>query len=329
MRAEARDEIVDRVQVRVLARALAALDAAGRLDALFAGAPGLGAAERELVAREEAWILGAGHAAELAAAAAPRLRDDCFALPPGVDWVPVEAVLARLAAGVAPVAGVETVPLAAAGGRILAADVMARRANPPAANAAVDGYGFAHGSLGAGPHVLTLVEGRAAAGAPFAAAVPAGSAVRILTGALLPDGVDTVVLEEDVALDGGAIRFARGLKPQANTRAAGEDVAAGAAILAAGRRLGAQDLALAAATGLAEVAVRRALRVAVLSTGDEDPRRGDAAAAHQTFDANRPMLLGNPARWQMQAVGIPGRRPTTRKRWRRRWTAARPGRTRS
>ena len=304
VRAEAEDEIVDRVQVRVLARALAALDAAGRLDALFAGAPGLGAAEREVVAREEAWILGAGHAAELAAAAAPRLRDDCFALPPGVDWVPVEAALARLAAGVAPVAGVETVALAAAGGRILAADVVARRANPPAANAAVDGYGFAHGSLGAGPHVLTLVEGRAAAGAPFAGAVPAGAAVRILTGALLPDGVDTVVLEEDVALDGGAIRFARGLKPRANTRAAGEDVAAGAAILAAGRRLGAQDLALAAATGLAEVAVRRALRVAVLSTGDEIRGAGDAAAAHQTFDANRPMLLEILRRWQMQAVDL-------------------------
>ena len=76
-------------------------------------------------------------------------RDDGFALPPGVDWVPADVALARLAASVAPVAAVETVPLADAGGRILAAAVRARRANPPAANAAVDGYGFAHASLGA------------------------------------------------------------------------------------------------------------------------------------------------------------------------------------
>ena len=87
-------------------------------------------------------------------------------------------------------------------------------ANPPAANAAVDGYGFAHASLGAGPHVLPLVPGRAAAGAPFAGAVPPGRAVRILTGALLPEGVDTVVLEEDVARDGGTVRFARAPKPR-------------------------------------------------------------------------------------------------------------------
>ena len=208
------------------------------------------------------------------AAGAPPLRDDCFALPRGVAWVPVDDALARLRDTLAPVADAEVVPLAQGGGLILAEALVARRANPPADNAAVDGFGFSHAALATGPHVLALVSGRAAAGAPFVGTVPAGSALRILTGALLPQGVDTVVLDEDVALDGGIVRFDRGLKRGANTRAAGEDVAEGAQILPAGHRLRPQDLALAAAVGLAELPVRRRLRVAVLSTGDENPGRG-------------------------------------------------------
>ena len=193
----------------------------------------------------------------------------------------------------------------------------------------MDGYGFAHGSLGAGPHVLPLVDGRAAAGAPFAGAVPAGAAVRILTGALLPEGVDTVVLEEDVTREGAAVRFGRGLKPGANTRAAGEDVAAGAAILPAGRRLAPQDLALAAAVGLGEVPVRRRLRVAVLSTGDEIRAAGAARGGapdlrRQPADAARhPAALGD-GRGRSRAGAGPAPR-----RWRRRSTAGRPRRTRS
>jgi molybdopterin molybdotransferase len=306
IRAELENAILDQVQVRVTARALAALDAEGALEPLFEGAPGLGEDERAIVAREEGWILGAGHAEALRAAAspAPRLRDDCFALPPGVAWVPVDEALARLEATVAPVAEAETVPLAAAGGRILAETVAGARSNPPAANAAVDGYGFAHASLGPGPHVLPIVEGRAAAGAPFAGAVPPGHTVRILTGALLPQGVDTVVLDEETTREGGTVRFGRSPKPGANTRRAGEDVAAGAAILPQGRLLGPADLALAAATGLAALPVRRRLKVAVLSTGDEIRPPGEAAAAHQTFDANRPMLLEILRRWQMEAVDL-------------------------
>lgn len=235
---------------------------------------------------------------------APPLRNDCFAMPPGVHWVPVDEALGRLRATLAPVAEAEAVPLGQAGGRILAAALTAARANPPAANAAVDGYGFAHAVLGAGPHALPLAPGRAAAGAPFAGAVPAGRAVRILTGALLPAGVDTVVLEEDTALDGGVVRFEKGLKRGANTRAAGEDVAAGAAVLPEGHCLRPQDLALAAATGLDVLPVRRRLRVGVLSTGDEIRPAGSRAALHQTFDANRPMLLDVLRRWGMAPVDL-------------------------
>ncbi len=309
------DEIADRAQVRLLAEALAGLDARDGLGALFA-APDLGAAELEAAAREEGWILGVGHEAALRGAAheqalraadrldVPALRDDCFALPPGVDWVPMEAALARLRERLACVVETEVVPLTAAAGRVLAAPVSARRAHPPAANSAVDGYGFAQAGLGEAPHVLPLVAGRAAAGVPFARSVPEGYAVRVLTGAALPQGIDTVVLDEDVAAEAGTVRFGRGLRRGANVRAAGEDVAAGAEVLAAGARLAPQDLALAAAVGLGELPVRRALRVAVLSTGDELRAPGEPVAAHQIHDANRPMLLAMLRGWGMAAVDL-------------------------
>jgi molybdopterin molybdotransferase len=304
-------EVADAAQVRVTAAAYAALDAAGGLAALFA--PELAPGEREAVAREEAWMLGADRVEALRAAAVPKpppLRDDCFAMPPGVAWVPVDEALARLRASVAPVAAVEEVALAEAGGRILAAPLAARRANPARANAAVDGYGFAHASLGAGPHALALVPGRAAAGAPFAGSVAPGRALRVLTGAVLPEGVDTVVLEEDTARDGREVRFERGLKRGANTRAAGEDVARGTEILPEGHRLRPQDLALAAAVGFGALPVRRPLRVAVLSTGDELRPAGARAADHQTWDANRPMLVELLRRWDMQALDL-GHAPDT------------------
>src|SRR6056297_3034011 len=110
----------------------------------------------------------------------PRLANDCFALPPGVDWTPVDDALARLRAALHPVVGTETLPLDAALGRVLAEAQTARRANPPAANAAVDGYGFARASIGEGAVTLPLAPGRAAAGSPFPGNVPPGRALRIL-----------------------------------------------------------------------------------------------------------------------------------------------------
>jgi len=220
----------------------------------------------------------------------PPLRNDCFALPAGVHWTPVDEALALLRERLTPVTGSETVHVSRAMGRVLADDVVAPRANPPLPNTAVDGYGFA-GGRPEGPHVLLLSDERAAAGPRLTSVVPVGQAVRILTGAALPTGVDTVVLQEDVTVADGQIAFNGPIKAGANTRRAGEDVHKGDVILKAGLRVTAADMAILAATGVDQVDVRVRLRVAVVSTGDELVEAGETAKQDQIFDANRPMLL--------------------------------------
>lgn len=240
----------------------------------------------------------------------PPLRNDCFALPAGVNWTPVDDALALLRDRLTVVTGVESVSLAQAAGRILAEDVLARRSNPPQPNTAVDGYGFA-GPMPDGACVLPLVEGRAAAGIPFDGTVPQGHALRVLTGAALPEGVDTVILEEDVTVQDGHIAFHGPLKQGANTRKAGEDVVEGALALVSGRQVTPADLALMSAVGVAKVSVRKVLRVGVLSTGDELVEPGDQAGPGQIYDANRPMLLSLIERMGFDAIDL-GRVPDDR-----------------
>ena len=298
--------IRDEVQVALTAGAL--------LDWLRAEPDALG----DRPGGEEGWILGSGRSdilSEMAGAAAarwrpkaaepmpvaPRLSNDCFALPQGTEWTPVDDALGKLR-GLTPVTHPRAVPLEEALGRVLARDARAARANPPAANAAVDGWGFAHD--GGSAWTLPVAEGRAAAGEPFPGRVPGGHAVRILTGALVPDGVDTVALQEDAAVGAGHVSIAGPLRPGSNTRREGEDFGAGDLLLPEGRRLAPQDLATLAAAGLASVAVRERLRVGVLSTGDELAAPGSTADPARTYDANRPMLLGLLRRWGHEAVDL-------------------------
>jgi molybdopterin molybdotransferase len=201
----------------------------------------------------------------------------------------IEQAAGHAAERIAAVAGSETVPLAAADGRVLAADVIAPLDLPPFANSAVDGYAVRFADLAAAETQLPL-SGRVAAGNDAVGVATVGVAVRVFTGAPMPAGADTVFMQEDVTLKAGAVILPPGLKRGANTRPAGEDLPRGHVALAAGRRLRPQDLALLAALGLTEVAVRRRVRVAIFSTGDELNEPGTALPRAGIYDANRSLL---------------------------------------
>lgn len=216
-----------------------------------------------------------------------QLTDDCFAF--GGKLMPIEEAVARIAERFPVISGAETVPLAQADGRIAAEDVFAAHALPPFANSAVDGYAVRHADLADGAETVLPVTGRLPAGAAADGDWP-GGAIRIFTGAPMPPGADTVFMQEDVRREGEHVALPPGLKPGANARAAGEDLERGVLAIPAGRRLRPQDLALAAATGHASLAVRRRLRVALFSTGDELAEPGAALRPGAIHDSNRVLL---------------------------------------
>ena len=218
-----------------------------------------------------------------------QLSDDCFAF--GGPMMSVDEAVAIIAARVSPVPDIEAVALAAADGRVLAKDISAPFPLPPFTNSAVDGYAVHSGDLPQAAEQAFPVVGRVQAGAPAQAPVAAGHAVRIFTGAPMPQGADTVFMQEDVRLDQGKVVLPAGLKSGANVRPAGEDIPAGHAALQSGRRLRPQDVALVAAFGLTHVDVRRRVRVAVFSTGNELVSPGTPRGAAQLFDSNRFMLM--------------------------------------
>jgi molybdopterin molybdotransferase len=218
-----------------------------------------------------------------------QLSDDCFAF--GGPMMSVDEAVAIIAARVSPVRDIEAVALAAADGRVLARDISAPFPLPPFTNSAVDGYAVRSGDLPQADEQAFPVVGRVEAGASAQAPVEAGHAVRIFTGAPMPQGADTVFMQEDVRLDQGKVVLPAGLKPGANVRPAGEDIPAGHAALPSGRRLRPQDVALVAAFGLTHVDVRRRIRVAVFSTGNELVSPGTPRGAAQLFDSNRFMLM--------------------------------------
>ena len=237
-----------------------------------------------------------------------RLPNDCFALPRGITWTPVDHALEQLKRGLSTVKQSERIPVKHCVGRVLANSLYAIVNNPPFTNSAVDGYGFVGPARGSG-NQLKLLPGVAAAGRPFNGTVSKGSAVKVLTGAVLPGGVDTIFLEEDVETkENSSISFTGPLKVGANTRNSGEDVKAGEKLFTAGHKFRPQDLALLVATGIAFVDVYSLLKVGVLSTGNELLDHGleypHLEKKGKVFDSNRPMLLSLIERWGFEAIDL-------------------------
>ncbi|MFD2181764.1 gephyrin-like molybdotransferase Glp [Rhodoplanes azumiensis] len=218
-----------------------------------------------------------------------KLGDDTFSI--GAPALRLDDLEPLIAARVAPVAGFEPVALRAARGRVLAHAVAALRDLPPFDNSAVDGFALRHADLAAVGETRLAVVDRVTAGHAAARPLAPGAAVRIFTGAPMPAGADTVLMQEDARLDGDVLVVPSGLKPGDNRRCAGEDIAVGGLMLPAGRRITAADIALAAAQGLTALPVRRRVSVALFSTGDEIVEPGTALPSSAIYDANRYLLL--------------------------------------
>lgn len=218
-----------------------------------------------------------------------QLSNDCFAQDGGA-LLRLDDALADLRRRLVPVAAAERLPLSQAMGCALAEPLMAKVAVPPCDNSAVDGYALRHADLDATMPTGLEVIGRAAAGHPHAGRLGPGQAVRIFTGAVMPDGADTVMMQEDCRLEGGRVIVMPGIKRGANSRARGEDIAEGAEAMSTGQRLDARHAALAAAIGHHKAMIYRPLRIALLSTGDEVHEAGGQLPPGGVYDANRPML---------------------------------------
>ncbi|BAQ18648.1 molybdopterin molybdotransferase MoeA [Methyloceanibacter caenitepidi] len=235
-----------------------------------------------------------------------KLIDDCFVLDK--DRLPHHEAIEILKSRVRPVTGTESVSVAEANGRFLAEAVVSPRAIPGHDNAAVDGYAFASREYDPKAGTDFDIVGEAMAGHPFQGSVPQGAAVRIFTGAVIPAGLDTVAMQEDVQVSAREssrrAHVPAGLKAGANRRLAGEDTKAGEMLLAPGRRLRPQDVASAAATGLGALLCHAPLKVAVFSTGDEVLRPGDPFVDGAVYDANAPMLQGLISASGAQAVDM-------------------------
>ncbi len=205
--------------------------------------------------------------------------------------ISVAEALARVLASADEPLAEETAPLSLAFGRTLARDVLAGRTQPPFANSAMDGYALRAADAAATPANLRVV-GESAAGRAYAGIVGAGEAVRIFTGAPMPEGANAVVIQEDAIREGDGVRIDAIARAGDNVRIVGLDFHKGEALLPAGRRLTSRDVALAAAAHHSTMTVRRRPRVAILATGDELVAPGETIGPSQIVASNNYFLAG-------------------------------------
>ena len=235
----------------------------------------------------------AAHAIDAIVAATPTLATviSCIdAYDP--DALPVSKVNEVIRRFVRPINGFEQLALRDALGRVLARDIVSPIDVPAHDNSAMDGWAVRAGDLKPDAGVSLTEIGSALAGREFIGKVGRGQCVRITTGAVMPHGCDTVIPLELVGADGKTIRVPAGIKAGANRRLAGEDLAQGSIALTAGSVLKPAELGLVASLGIAELTVRRRLRVAFFSTGDELKTVGETLAEGEVYDSNRYTIFG-------------------------------------
>ena len=220
-----------------------------------------------------------------------QLSKDTFVV--GDPLITVRGAAELLFSRIACVEDTETVDLTEAEGRLLAQPLAAPIDLPGFDNSAVDGYAVRFSDISPQVETVLAVAGRVAAGQSLVTGDVSGKAVRIFTGAAIPDGMDTVFMQEDCRVqEKGSVILPAGLRQGANRRLRGEDIRVGEEALSRGRRLAPEDLGLAAALGVNALTVRRRLKAAIFSTGDEIVSPGDSLGATAVYDANRFMLHG-------------------------------------
>jgi molybdopterin molybdotransferase len=208
--------------------------------------------------------------------------------------MPVDKARTLIRSFLVPVGTVERVPIRSALDRVLAADVVSPLHVPGHDNSAMDGWALRFADLGADADTTLRRVGESFAGKPHAGRVGAGEAVRIFTGAVMPEGADTVVMQERATEVPGGVTVAAHAVTKAgqNRRFAGEDLKAGQVVFGTGQRVRPAELGMMASLGVGEVAVYRRLRVAFFSTGDELVSIGTPVATGQIYDSNRYTLHG-------------------------------------
>lgn len=212
---------------------------------------------------------------------------DCCSAP---GLMPFAQALETMLSAITPITDVETITLKESLGRVLAADIASPMNVPPHNNSAMDGYAFAQASLTTQEY-LTLA-GRSMAGQPFEGSCAKGECIRIMTGAKLPDGCDTVEMQENCQAEGESIRFLEKRKQGDHVRYAGEDIAKGHIVFAKGRRLSAIDIGVLASLGINALQVFRKLTIALIATGDELKALGEPLGNGDIYESNSYALTG-------------------------------------
>lgn len=204
----------------------------------------------------------------------------------------VDEALQRIRDALTPITGFERCALRDAHRRIVAKPVTSPLNVPAYVNSAMDGYAIVGADIPGEGTVTLRVIGSSFAGVPFAGRMQAGESIRIMTGAMVPEGADTVIMQELTTRDGDSVTIGSGHRSGENVRHIGEDIAKDGVILTPGQKIRAPELGLLASLGVAEVTVRRRLRVATFSTGDELCSIGEQPAEGQIYDSNRYSIFG-------------------------------------